>query len=126
MLQVAPGVSLTGVQVDEVAAKKLGELGPEVLQVSIEDFEADVMFGLAFTKGALIHLDLGSLVEIHRKMHRCSSSCIMIAKYCNKLKWEQRNQEHFRLVECYEVLSSWAYVASSWFVFSSYGHYSHA
>lgn len=81
--QVAPGASFTGVEVNEVAARKLRELGPEVFHMSIEEFEADVTFDLVFTKGVLIHLNPESLAQTYQKMYRCSRKFIMIAEYYN-------------------------------------------
>lgn len=81
--QVAPGASFTGVEVNEVAARKLRELGPEVFHMSIEEFEADVSFDLVFTKGVLIHLNPESLIQTYRKMYRVSRKFIMLAEYYN-------------------------------------------
>lgn len=78
---LAPEAALTGVEVNETAAKRLGEAGFNAIQTSIEDFETSESFDLTMTKGVLIHLNPESLPATYAKLYNCSKRWIVIGEY---------------------------------------------
>lgn len=78
---LAPGASLTGVEVNEEAVRQLSESGFGAIQSSIEDFDTEDRFDLVFTKGVLIHLNPESLPSTYAKLHSFSKRWIVIGEY---------------------------------------------
>ena len=80
-----PNSLLTGVEINENAAKLAKEISDDVSihQGSLLDFASDEQFDLVFTKGVLIHLAPEVLSDVYRTMANAASRYVLIAEYFN-------------------------------------------
>jgi pseudaminic acid biosynthesis-associated methylase len=80
-----PEIELQGVEINEVACKKLQSLIGEqnTHQTSIFDFPISKQFEVSLIKGVLIHINPDKLSTVYEKLYKASSRYILIAEYYN-------------------------------------------
>ena len=80
-----PEIELQGVEINEVACKKLQSLIGEqnTHQTSIFDFPISKQFEVSLIKGVLIHINPDKLSLVYEKLYKASSRYILIAEYYN-------------------------------------------
>ena len=81
-----PDMSMKGVEINQIAAKKLSELIGEdnVSNSSIFDFDTDqIKVDLSIIKGVLIHINPDKLIDVYNKLYDVSNKYILIAEYYN-------------------------------------------
>jgi spore coat polysaccharide biosynthesis protein SpsF len=80
-----PNSTLTGVEINENAAKLAGGISDDVSihHGSILEFSTEDKFDLVFTKGVLIHLAPEVLSDVYRTMGNVASRYVLIAEYFN-------------------------------------------
>jgi len=85
-MQLLPGAALTGIEINEKAFDRLGQFLAEVPHSPIHASMLDPAtpwgeYGLAFTKGVLIHIAPEDLPRAYEVLHRASSRYILVAEY---------------------------------------------
>jgi len=79
-----PSCKLTGIEINEEAAKILREWGEaEVVVDSVLDVTLDTTYELTFTKGLLIHINPDYVNEVYKRLYEYSTKYILIAEYYN-------------------------------------------
>lgn len=81
---LAPGISLTGVEVNKAAFETLDSLpGVQAVHAGFSEFDTDSRFDLVLTSGFLIHVAPENLPATYEKLHRLSSRYIFMIEYFN-------------------------------------------
>ncbi len=80
-----PGIQLYGIEINEKAAKILGEtIGDDhVFNESILDVKIEQPCEVALIKGVLIHINPGYLPVVYEKLFNAATKFIIIAEYYN-------------------------------------------
>jgi spore coat polysaccharide biosynthesis protein SpsF len=80
-----PEIELQGVEINEVACKKLQSLigDKNTHNTSIFDFPISKQFEVSLIKGVLIHINPDKLSLVYEKLYEASSRYILIAEYYN-------------------------------------------
>jgi pseudaminic acid biosynthesis-associated methylase len=80
-----PKIELQGIEINEVACKKLQSLigDKNTHNTSIFDFPISKQFEVSLIKGVLIHINPDKLSLVYEKLYKASSRYILIAEYYN-------------------------------------------
>jgi spore coat polysaccharide biosynthesis protein SpsF len=81
--QLYPKAFLTGLEINEEAAKQLGNVADQVCYGSMLEFAVAETWQLAFTKGVLIHIAPDNLPKAYEVIYQSSDQYILIAEYYN-------------------------------------------
>lgn len=79
-----PGVSLSGIEINNHAAKMLEKTGVTVFTGSIEEVDIAEKYDLVFSKGVLIHINPDNLATVYDKMYKVSKRWILTIEYYSK------------------------------------------
>lgn len=97
-----PKIKLQGVEINKKACNELSQLIGEqnAHHKSIFNFQSDMTFDLAFTKGVLIHINPKKLNDVYQKLYDLSRKYILIAEYYNptpiKIKYRGHSDKLFK------------------------------
>jgi pseudaminic acid biosynthesis-associated methylase len=80
-----PAQEQFGVEINEQAARQLGEVIPpqNVAQQSILVYEPARSFDLVLIKGVLIHINPDTLPDVYDKLHQAVGKYLLVAEYYN-------------------------------------------
>lgn len=80
-----PDIHLSGIEINEEAAKELGKVIGEdnVFNGSIFDYEVTKKFEVSLIKGVLIHINPDMLPVIYQKLYEVSGKYILVCEYYN-------------------------------------------
>jgi pseudaminic acid biosynthesis-associated methylase len=80
-----PDIGLKAIEINETAAKSLGEFIGEgnVYKGSIFDFNVESKVQLSLIKGVLIHINPNMLQKVYEKLYDSSEKFILICEYYN-------------------------------------------
>lgn len=80
-----PSIQLSGIEINETAAKELSDfIGQEnVVNDSIFNYNPSNKFDVSVIKGVLIHINPKMLPTVYEKLYQSSNQYILIAEYYN-------------------------------------------
>lgn len=76
-----PDAQISGLEINESAARQLEQTGCTVHRGSALDFAAPHTYDLVFTKGVLIHIHPDELEKVYRLLHEASHRYVFVAEY---------------------------------------------
>lgn len=78
-----PGVTLTGVEINQSAAMEARNAGFRIHEQSILDYHAREPFDLVLTSGVLIHMPPDRLTDVYDSLHAACGRYLVVVEYYN-------------------------------------------
>ncbi|MGO9903229.1 MAG: pseudaminic acid biosynthesis-associated methylase [Solirubrobacteraceae bacterium] len=83
LTRLLPDVQLTAIEINVRAASRLAELGVEVHNSSILDFEPQTRYDLVLISGVLIHIAPDELLRVYDRLDSACGRYLCIVEYYN-------------------------------------------